>query len=204
MPFEVLDRILDDLQGFGFSGEIHPALFGEPTMDKRLPEIIQRMRARSHRWFIKLYTNGDGLKEAADVDRLIKAGVNQIYMNHYNDRLAKIKTMPDRTFPHIIHFGMKSLLPTFNNRAGKVNYEPEEKKKHCYLFLHKLMFTYTGDMVLCCNDFDSEVVFGNIMEKTIPETMQSKLYQTYQQAHEKRTAGKLPLCRDCNYIEDQT
>ena len=95
---------------------------------------------------------------------------------------------------------MKALRPTFDNRAGKVGYILERKKSKCSYFLEKLNFRHNGDLVLCCADYNYDVVFGNVMEQPLAQILNSELYRKYWYAHKERNGKQLPLCRDCNVI----
>jgi radical SAM protein with 4Fe4S-binding SPASM domain len=95
---------------------------------------------------------------------------------------------------------MKELLPTFNNRAGKVGYAPGKKAERCSNFLNKLVFTWQGNVILCCNDWEEKVVFGNVIDKPLSLILADKKYREYYYAHRDGKAKDLPLCRECNLI----
>jgi cyclic pyranopterin phosphate synthase len=200
MKDEVLVRILKQLLDHSYRGEIHPFLNGEPSLDKRMPDIVRIIKRVLPKSFVKIVTSGDGLRTAFDLDLYFAAGVDSIHMNHYDGRFAHIKKARDHQYEKLSHFGLAHLTPTFYNRAGKVDYTPRKKVEQCDWFLHKLVFNYKGDMILCCSDFNSEVVFGNIMDQPLSMIMQSDLYKKYKRAHKDKNIGDLPLCKDCNRI----
>ena len=52
---------------------------------------------------------------------------------------------------------------------------------------------------MCCNDYNYEVIFGNIMEQPLSMILESDLYQEYKRGHETGQLKHLKLCKDCNY-----
>lgn len=199
MPWDVLMRILRQLLDYQYTGRVNLFLRGEPTMDPRLVNIVAQVRYLLKTHDIRIVTNGDGL-DAQRTKALFDAGVTSIHYNHYNDRLSNEGKLRDADFPGMSHFGLKALMPTFNNRAGKVDFNPEKSAKQCHNFLNKLVFTTNGDVILCCNDWDKQVIFGNIMVDALSVIMNSELYRKYYYAHKEGRAKEMPLCRGCNLI----
>ncbi len=199
MDMDVLHRILRQLLEYQYKGDIHPFLRGEPTLDKRLLQIIMTIRAYLPENYIRIVTNGAGLNKGR-AETLFAAGLNSIHLNHYDGPLSGIGKSRDADFTGMSHFGMKALLPTFNNRAGKVDRTPAKQAKQCDNLLHKLVFNVKGDVLLCCNDWEGEVVFGNIMEQPISIILASQKYRDYYYAHREGRAKEMPLCRECNVI----
>ena len=202
MPDDVFVRILRQLLEYNFNGEIHPFLNGEPTMDKRLPEKIHSIKSVLPRVKVKVITNGDGLRSANKLDLLFASGCDSIHMNHYDGRFKDIGRALDSKYPGLSHFGLAYLMDSFYNRAGKVEYKPKVQIQDgcCDWFMHKLVFTYKGDLILCCSDFNSEVKFGNIMEQPLSMILESDLCQKYLRAHKDGKGKEMPLCKDCNRL----
>jgi radical SAM protein with 4Fe4S-binding SPASM domain len=169
-------------------------------MDKRLAEKVFTIKQFLPNCSVKIITNGDGLRTAGQIETLLSAGVDKIHMNHYDGQFAHIRKARDSQYQALSHFGISYLKGTFNNRAGKVDYEPMVKVKRCDWFLNKLVFNFKGDVLLCCSDFNAEVVFGNIMEQPLSMILGGELYQKYLRAHKKGEAKKLPLCEKCNRL----
>ena len=200
MSMEVLNRILRQLIEYNYPGNFHLFLRGEPTLDPRLSEITFLVRANFPEAYIRIATNGADLTRER-IDMLFDAGLNSCHLNHYDGPHATIGKSRDSLYPGVSHFGMKALLPSFNNRAGKVKgYAPEKANAVCDNFKHKLVFTWRGDLILCCNDWDEEVVFGNIMEEPLSVIMAHPKYREYYYAHRDGRAKEMPLCRECNAI----
>ncbi len=198
MSWDVLNRVCRQLKDYNFTGSVHPFLMGEPLTDSRMPDIIQLIRWYLPKNHIQLITNGDNLKYITEVEKLLKSGCNSIHVNHYDDH--KLNKVKDNIFPQVSHFGFKALAPTFYNRAGHVDIKPTKKVKRCDWFLKKFFFRHNGDMILCCSDYNYEVVFGNIMKNPLAAILNTPLYRKYYNAHKNGKAKELPLCKECNRI----
>jgi len=201
MPMEVYARIIRQLVDFGYTGDIHPFLNGEPMLDSRIVTLLKMTKSLLPNNYVRIVTNGANMRLDV-VEALFKTGLDSIHFNHYDDHLKDITKAGDISFPKMTHFGLPALLPTFYNRGGKVNYEPKHRAKNgqCHNFLNKLVFNYRGEMILCCSDFNSEVVFGNIMEKPLSIILSSKKYREYYYAHREGRGKEMFMCRECNII----
>jgi GTP 3',8-cyclase len=203
MPMEVYTRILRQLIDNNYKGDIHPFLNGEPLSDKRIFDIVKLTKELMPNNYLRIVSNGDYLNpEKAQF--LFDLGLDSLHLNHYDGELSTLRKARDSHFDKMSHWGMKRLMPSFNNRGGKVNYIPAEKyidpNQSCRFVLHKLSFNYKGDMTLCCADFDSEVVFGNVIEEPISTILSKKKYRDYRIAHEQNRGKDMPLCDRCNHI----
>jgi len=201
MSQKTLSRILRQLLDYNYTGAVHPYLMAEPLEDNRILAILKEIKEYLPDARVKIATNGDKLKYSEDVQGLLDAGCDSIHVNHYDD-LNEYK-LRDKDFEGVTHFGRGYLKPTFFNRAGKVKFIPSKiQTKGCSYFLNKLYFRHNGDLILCCSDYDYEVVFGNINEQSLPNILAGELYRKYYYAHKNGEAktGGLKLCQDCNHI----
>jgi radical SAM protein with 4Fe4S-binding SPASM domain len=63
---------------------------------------------------------------------------------------------------------------------------------------HNHVVLPTGDVVLCCNDYEMKHVLGNLKEQTITEIREGKPFQTLLQENAKSEFNTNSLCRTCN------
>jgi radical SAM protein with 4Fe4S-binding SPASM domain len=201
MSSDTLARILRQLVDYNYKGEIHPFLMGEPTMDKRLPQLVKIIKNHLPENVVKIITNGTQLRTKESLDMLFESGVDKIHMNHYSGPFSKITKARDSYYDKLSHFGLPFLEPSFYNRGGNIDCEPADKKDVCDWFLHKLYFRHNGDLILCCSDYNYEVVFGNIMEQPLAMILASEKYREYYYAHKEGRGKEMPLCNKCNRIK---
>jgi hypothetical protein len=97
----------------------------------------------------------------------------------------------------------------FHNRAGGLdmdwNYNKIVRKidrthpfdcKRLHGYLHVL---WNGDVVLCCMDYQHEVVIGNLKEQTIEEIYTSKVWKdTYSKCTGKKESPNDFICKRCS------
>jgi radical SAM protein with 4Fe4S-binding SPASM domain len=196
MPMELLNHVLSELYTHGYQGRINPYLMAEPLCDERILDVVKLIRY----WFpnnnIRLSTNGDLLD--GNVCGLLKAGVSTLYINHYD--LKELGQVEDETYPQVNHFGLMALMPSFYNRAGHVDVFRESKLDRCPWPNKKLYINWQGDVILCCSDYNYEVVFGNLRSQPLDEIYNAPAYLEYRDAHLNGGGKHLRLCKDCNLI----
>jgi len=82
MPEASWRRIVDDLRAIDYSGSFFWCRYSEPTSEDRLVDRIAEVRRAAPRSRIGIDSNGDYL-DAVYLDRLIKAGLNRLWVDIY-------------------------------------------------------------------------------------------------------------------------
>lgn len=202
MSPEIFQRIIRQLRDYGYKGQIHPYLFGEPFADDRILKFCEHIKLVLPDTFIRITTNGDYLQTTGDIDVVFEAGVDSLLVDHYDGKFKDIRKARDKDYSKLTHFGLNYLKETFYNRAHGIDCTPIDSMRECKcsLFMGKLNFDYKGNLILCCSDFKSEVIFGNIMEQPLSMIMGSDLYKKYYYVHKEKKGYELPVCERCNHI----
>jgi cyclic pyranopterin phosphate synthase len=209
MKEEVFEKMVSDLQSFHFRGLIAPHLYGEPLTDPRLTKWMGVLRKSLPDATIKVVTNGDYLNEKKYKD-LIEAGVNYFNISKHGATLPKALTDLIDSLPadekkkrfNILDFynDFKEEQNMLNTRGGDVTLKPSQLKKKrnpiaCSFVVYPVLNTY-GDIILCCNDYHNDHVFGNIMDRPLLE-----LWQDPKNLELRRRIFKayydLPICQNC-------
>jgi inorganic pyrophosphatase/MoaA/NifB/PqqE/SkfB family radical SAM enzyme len=69
---------------------------------------------------------------------------------------------------------------------------------HCARVLRWFHVLYNGNMILCCNDYYGETIFGNILKNPLVEIFQSKDYQTLlDKVNGKQSSSINFICKRC-------
>lgn len=200
MDTEVLSQILDKLVAVGYQGRLHPYLMAEPLTDERLPWIIASIRMRFPENVIFIYTNGDLLDERK-VDQLWENGLSGMCVTLYdNVHVGKIMKLVQK-YPSFIH--LEYGVPEPYNRAGHVEVHCSRPKKVCEWVFTKAYVNWKGEMILCCSDYEFEVVIGDLKEENFLGVWDCHHYWSYRDHHRQGVGGKLPLCERCNRIGGQ-
>lgn len=100
MPMELIEKIASELKEWNFekttpthlSNRIELILYGEPTGDKRLPEIIKMIRGILPRTHLYFNTNGDYYKTPEEYITLFNAGLTGIEINIYDEKRREFLT----------------------------------------------------------------------------------------------------------------
>lgn len=227
MSLETYQRVLDELAALDFSGRFSPYLQAEPLLDKRLPELVAMARQALPRAKLLIQTNGDVLTVEKGL-ALFEAGLHKLVINCYDNaeqvsrmqglvreivgRRADLRFIKGR-FARLIrpepHGQIKREISiedktwwkadSVSNRAGNIpGALPEPLRKSCFRPFKQLYVHFNGDVILCCCDWKGEVVFGNLMQESLPEVYSSPIAREYRENLAKKNR-KLKLCEVCDY-----
>ena len=89
---------------------------------------------------------------------------------------------------------------TYWNRAGLVNLNPDipVPNKDCNYPSTQMYVNWKGDLLLCCCDWEEEVLFGNLSKERIEDVWTNKKYNHYRETLKKGKRKELEMCRKCN------
>jgi radical SAM protein with 4Fe4S-binding SPASM domain len=196
MPIELIHKIIDDLADLGFKGKICPHFYGEPLMDKRLPEIISYIRKKLKKSKITVYSNGDFL--TTDLfEELIKRGVNMFEITQHDkeisENMKKLFDFLEKNPKYKNYLSYRTKL-FFDNRGGLLDIKETVKREKC--FFDSLVIDYKGNVVLCCNDFLSEYSFGNLSHEKIIDVWNKP---SFKKIRKECSVGvfNLKICKKC-------
>ncbi len=190
MSVETASKVAQDLASFGYKGRVSFSGFGEPLLNKSLPDLVRTVRKHLPDSILDTNTNGDRLTVAA-IQELYDAGLTAIYVNLYDgpeqrpvfeDLFAKAGADPER-YRLRPHWGGpdEEYGLILNNRSGLVTWEESgmaelhEPIKHpCYYPFSRALIDWNGDMLLCTNDWGRAVIAGNVHKQHLAEIWMSE------------------------------
>jgi Iron-sulfur cluster-binding domain len=199
MSWEVFDKVVGDLKAMRFSGRISFNRFNEPLIDKRLPELIGKIRRELPKTHIYINSNGDFMTLELWKE-LRKAGLNYAnisqYDDKYNDNIKEIfgaLSWRERQAFGIHPFNKNKL----HNWAGNIksNYKTPIKKI-CILPFYQMAIDYKGQAVLCCRDYSREVQL-DILSSSIKDVWEGETFQHYRKHLIRGDKAALKPCRNC-------
>ena len=195
MADSIFYAIIDSLKRGNFKGRVSPHFYGEPLTDDRLTAFIKYIRSGLPEAQIKLYTNGDLLT----VDKYLelkKAGVDIFRISQHSEEPSDAitglfdylnKNHSDLSNIEYLNYHdsynnkngaaalpESALQPDFANRGGLVKVDAANRR-YCH-YVNQMTIDYKGDLVLCCNDYNSSVVFGNAAKRDLFEIWNDKKY----------------------------
>lgn len=68
----------------------------------------------------------------------------------------------------------------------------------CVNLWQKMTIGWNGDVILCCNDVDGELILGNLDEQSISEVWNSKKLLAIKRIHKQKQFERIPLCHTCD------
>ncbi len=163
LPLDVIKSIVADLKAAGWGNGMKFAfhVYNEPGIDPRLYWLIRHVKEQlpgikpfltTNGW----YLNGDLARE------FFEAGLDHLFISIYSKtELVRLKpeisVLPYHTRLHIANLKQKLLNPG----------EPPKKYRSCFSPLSDLTIRASGNIGLCCLDYNETVVFGNVREEPL-------------------------------------
>tara|TARA_B100000029_G_scaffold308804_1_gene301438 strand:+ start:8073 stop:8891 length:819 start_codon:yes stop_codon:yes gene_type:complete len=175
MQEDVFTTLIDQLVDLKFEGELAPHLYGEPMADPRLSQWMAYIRKKLPACKIKIVTNGDFLDEAS-YGELINSGIDYFVISKHGEKFKKgfrvlyeklsEEERNNRLIVRDFFDNFSKDQSMINTRGGEVAVERSAEKKqpvNCVYATYPVINVF-GDLVLCCQDYKSNYVFGNIAE----------------------------------------
>ena len=192
-------HLISDCRHEGYVGDISIAGFGEPMLHPNLSSIVSVLSG----YYTILITNGDFLTSET-LKPLIDSGLRKIvvscydgpeYRDRFKEFLSKFSIESDvkelwgdfKTIVTKNDFNSRTgLSPVVTNGSGQ-----------CYLPFYKLFIDWSGDVVLCSNDWwRKESNLGNIHTNSLKKLWLSyKLMTIRKNLRDGNRCGK--ACKDC-------
>ena len=207
MSIEIAQLISDQLLEYDYNGQVSVTGFGEPTLNKRILDII---RVFSSRFTTSMITNGDSLHSGkVSVSDLIQAGLSILIVDCYDgddhykktyDMLLPFKNKINYKIRNTYDDGSSTVFSdlNFNNRGGILG-EVESINKPCHLPMYKAMIDWNGDVLLCCNDWSrKEKGLGNVTKNHFQELWNSNRLNSIRKNLIKGDRKNIPACAGCD------
>lgn len=197
-------KIIDELVDMGFNGRINPLRYGEPLTDSRLISFMHYARERLPQATLKIYTNGDFLT-AILLDQLYDAGVRDYLVTlHSTDepsltasinRMRQLKEHIKVTQKNINFAYQTYLEMPLVNRGGLVVVD-ERKRPGWSCTDSALNITYSGDVLLCCDDYLGVTAFGNVQNESLIDIWSKPEFVRIRQEL-RRNVYSFDICKKC-------
>ena len=207
MKETVFKTLIQQLSELNFSGMISPHLYGEPMSDHRMLSWSKHIKEKLPNSKLKIVTNGDFLNQD-NFKEYLNVGVDIFYISKHAKALKKpcrelLQNLDkDKLKKHILvqdfYADFYENQKMFTNRGGSIGLDEGNKKKapvNCSYATYPVINTY-GDIILCCQDFHNNYVFGNIMDKHLKEIwFDEKNIKLRKRIYDYKL--DLKICKDC-------
>ena len=183
MSLDLVEKIGGELRALNYEGAVVLSGFGESLLHPQILHLAQALGPPLH---TELVTNGDRLTVGL-IKQLFQVGLSFIAVSVYDgqeqlDRLGAMfalagcgedqSLLRDRWHGPDQGFGLK-----LTNRAGTVdagNQPPVLKDKLCFYPAYSMMIDFNGDVLLCVQDWNKKVRFGNLNHQRFLEVWMNK------------------------------
>lgn len=201
MPTELFKKIVDQLAEIKFSDKFHPHFYGEPLLDKRLPELIAYTRKKLPLAKIVIFTSGDFLTKEM-FDKLIQAGASGFFVSQHDDEMSLtmknlFKQLNNKEREKILYRILKDGDIPLTNRGGLVKVENKKPvMKKCIMPSDRLTIDYKGKVVLCCNDYFSKYTFGDLNTERLMDIWRRNAFKKIRKDL-RHGIFNLEICKNC-------
>jgi len=191
MPEKTAQGILSQLGKFKFTGVVVFHNYNEPLEDPRLYSLLDYAKRKCPKARPFIMTSGRRLDKVV-LHELKKHGVKKVYVSAYSKaerrRLSKLD-------PTGIKYRVR-YIPKFDDRLNTYNEGQKPRKARCFAPFGEVVVRATGDVVMCCMDWKSEYVFGNVHKNSLAKILGKKKMMA---AYQKLSNGKriFSCCRGC-------
>lgn len=203
MSLDLAKRLATELKEINYQGVIVLSGYGEPMLHPQLAELVSQFRDVCR---VEMVTNGDFLNEKK-IKELTAAGLDYFVVSMYDgpeqvEKFTKLFTqagtssdmyiLRDRWHTQEDGFGLK-----LTNRAGTIHVgdqAPVDNYKPCYYTAYSLTIDWNGDLLLCVQDWNKKVKFGNANVQSLMDMWLSRAYNVFRN---KLINGKRN-CAPCN------
>jgi radical SAM protein with 4Fe4S-binding SPASM domain len=206
MKVELAQKIADELRSYEYKGGVIFSGFGEPMLTRDFNKLVGAFGRDIH---TELVTNGDKLTEQT-INELYKAGLDMILVSMYDgphqiEKFQKLFesagadpekfVLRDRWYDMEKDFGLK-----LTNRAGTVksgNQEVVDIHRPCYYTAYSMQIDWNGEILLCVQDWNKKVKFGDVNQQTLLEIWTSPRFTEYRKNLGQGLRSLSP-CNGCN------
>ncbi|ASM50755.1 hypothetical protein PESP_a2841 [Pseudoalteromonas espejiana DSM 9414] len=206
MSVEIARKIGQELLELNYKGVVVFSGYSEPTLCPHFDEIIAAFPKEIR---LEMVTNGDKLKPRY-IQKLKEAGLNYFVVSMYDgpEQIEHLKSLfaesglsendyilRDRWHTGEDDFGLK-----LTNRAGTIQTgdQPEIIPNHpCYYTAYSMTIDWNGDVLLCMQDWNKKVKFGNVAGQSLLDVWQGQAFNNYRKKLLKGSRTCDP-CHKCN------
>lgn len=181
MDLDTAYKISKALSDSNYIGKISFSGFSENFINKKFVDIVEIFRINLPSNLLECNTNGDFLTTEY-ASRLYRAGLDNLYINLYDgiDQIAKfdeiMKPFKKERYKFRAHYSQEDYGLNINNRGGSISWLGFDESsvenlagKPCYYPFYKMFIDWNGDVLFCSNDWQKEIVVGNITQQSLED-----------------------------------
>jgi radical SAM protein with 4Fe4S-binding SPASM domain len=204
MHDDLFRKIIDELGAFDFDGTVSYHFYGEPLLDKRLPELVAYTKRVAPHCSPGIYSNGDLLTLEMLRDYIARGLSWFCITQHDNQMPANLQRIFDEaTEDEKRHVEMRfARTIQMNNRSGLVAGFGARAPltTPCDWPLGTMVITKGGNVLPCCNDYFETEIIGNVETHSLREVWCSERFEHFRQALASGDRTHSRLCESCDAV----
>lgn len=199
MSMDTIRKIMEDARSMGFRRDLCLSFYNEPTMDPRLPDIVDMATAYPFR-NIFMHSNGDLMTQ--ELAQKLDGKLTWIYFSIYADQPAKqnreqqIKSWFTKTD---VRFGTAQHgLTHYGPVADRDSIIAAALDKTCGEPLDRFVINHRGEMSMCCDDMGGNFDLGNVNDNCLYDLWFGERHQRLAKQLQRRGGRRgLKFCESC-------
>ena len=200
MPEKIFKKIIDELAEVRYNGMITPSVYNEPLLDKRLVRLLTYAREKLPKAKILIVSNGDYLTPKL-YQELVDAGTTEFLITEHGKSMSKnmkatFKYIKENKLKNRIIYRKFTKDTALYNRGGTIEHETITQEAPCNYPLSPIVINYKGEVILCCNDYFGEFVYGNVAKESLIKIWNKPNYKKMREEI-KKEIYRLPICKKC-------
>ncbi len=205
MSEETFLRLMDQLNGLNYKGDISFHFYNEPMMAKKFFWFVKTARKRLPDSKLELYTNGTLLTHEKFI-QLYDIGMDRfIVTKHFGEKNfvfdETFSLLSEEQKSKVLYQGHSDIHMT--NRGGTVEAGPGTVPalSPCYIPSFLLVITHSGNVLPCFEDFHEQLGMGNIIRDDLLTIWNSEKYHSFRKALRTGKRHMFGPCKSCNRLE---
>lgn len=207
MSLDLAESMSGQLAKLNFKGAVTMSGYGEPLLHPEFASLCHKFVEKGIK--VEVVTNGDKLSSdyvneiiaAGDIFFVISMYDGEHQIKEFTDVMNSSKLpssswiLRDRWYAEEKDFGLK-----LTNRAGvqKIRKDDfETKGKPCFYPSYSMMVDWNGDVLLCVQDWNKRVKFGNLTNDSIWDVWSSSYLNRFRK-NNIRGERKFAPCNTCS------
>ncbi|WP_051200727.1 radical SAM/SPASM domain-containing protein [Butyrivibrio sp. XPD2002] len=200
-------KIIDELSGLKYSGELHLFSNNEPLLDDRIVEFSQYAKEKVPSSYLTLYTNGSLL----DIEKTIELTkyLDLLVIDNYSENgelpnnIREIREFcKEKDLLNKVVIDNKKPMSILSSRGGQA---PNKRKaslwgvgKGCIYPFRQMVVRPDGKCSLCCNDALGKYTLGDVQKDSLMHIWYSKEYRSVRETMISCGRKGLALCNKCD------
>ena len=208
MSTELYSTVIAQLAAINFKGRISYDFYNEPLLHPKISEFVALTKQQLPECKIHLYSNGTLLSDKKFRELLV-AGVDRFVITRHEEDIDSSNYLFEKTFALLsqeersrVQYKKFTDL-TLVNRGGLLRHIAAEglPLHPCFIPSHMLTVLNDGRVLSCFEDFNEDLVFGDLKSEKLIDIWQKDSYKRFRGDLKKGLRHLYEPCKNCSRRE---